>query len=81
MPKERRHIGSFPAVSQSGDVRTIHVYQEFIISKSLNAPPEETPSWREFITEDGKRVNYLEKGKYQLVATREILTSTDPNAF
>jgi len=29
-------------------------------------------------TEDGRQVNYLEQGKFEIHATGEILTSTDP---
>jgi len=29
-------------------------------------------------TEDGRRVNYLEQGRFEIHATGEVLTSTDP---
>jgi hypothetical protein len=30
-------------------------------------------------TEDGKQVNYLEQGRFEVVLTGETLTSDDPN--
>jgi hypothetical protein len=43
-------------------------------------PNAEIEGLKQIQTDDGKHVNRLEQGRYQIVATGQTLRSTDPNA-
>jgi hypothetical protein len=80
MLKEIRHTGSFVAVGEDGTEQTIHIYTHIIDAGTRANPYAELQGLKELRTEDGGAVNRIEKGKYQVVQTDEILTSDDPNA-
>lgn len=74
---KKRKTATFAAHTEDGHQVTIHEITEFLEVGT----PDETSGLAELLTDDGRPVNRIEKGKYQLVATGEILTSDDPNAF
>ena len=80
MAKEVRHTGSFVAVSEDGAERTIHIFTDILDARTFNDPHAELPGLRQLRTERGDAVNRLDKGKYQIVVTGEILRSEDPDA-
>ncbi len=81
MPKETRHTGTFVAVSEAGQTHTLHLWRDYIRVDSFAKPTEEKAGLYTIRTDDGDHVNWLEKGKYQVVTTGEILHSHDPNAL
>jgi hypothetical protein len=77
-----KRTGAFTAHSADGTEYTIEVYHTFIKTRPLNGPPQEIPTGLpRFQTTRGDNVNYLSKGKYQVVGFRSVdVTSDDPNA-
>jgi hypothetical protein len=75
-----RHKSTFPAWDESGLEQTLHVYVDTPDDGHTGAPHAEAEGLPNLRTEEGYHVNYLEKGKYQVVATGEILTSNHPAA-
>ena len=70
--------GSFKAKDANGNVVTINIHTDFITSKSQGRLV--TPGAQSLTTDDGYSVNRLDKGKYEIVATGEVLASDDPTA-
>jgi hypothetical protein len=56
------------------------VYQHVLSAATVADPHAETPGSKTIKTRSGEHVNRLEKGKYQVLTTGVILTSTDPDA-
>lgn len=81
MRKETRHDGSFIAADVDGNEYLIDVYIEIVGAGSFENPNATIEGMRTLKTRDGDSVNYLDKGKYQLVQTGVILESSDPGAF
>ena len=80
MLKEERHTGSFEATGEDGGKRVIHIFTAILDAGTRGDPNAEIPGLRSLKTDDGETVNRLEKRKYQVVATGEILRSDDPDA-
>ncbi len=75
------YTGSFVAVDQQG--RRVRVLKSQTMHDvrthgEPNAPP--MPGLMSLRTEDGKAVNRIEKGKYEVVQTGVILRSDEPDA-
>ena len=81
MPKDVRHTGSFTAVGEDGEAHRIDIFTDIIDAGTVADPDAEMEGLKQLRTEDGMAVNLLEKGKYQVVVTGEILHSDDPNAL
>ena len=80
MLKDTRHKTSFPAQDQEGKTHRLEVFVEILdvgIHGNSNAEIEGSMSIK---TSGGHSVNRLEKGKYEIVQSGEILTSDDPEA-
>jgi len=80
MIKRTEHRGSFTAVDEEGHEHTIHIYVDVVDAATMGDPNAEIEGLKSLKTEDGGNVNRLEKGKYQIVQTGQILTSGDPAA-
>ena len=80
MPKEGRHTGSFVAVGEDGTERTVHMFTDILDAGTRADPHRELPGLRALQTEDGEAVNRVDKGKYEIVVTGEVLRSDDPDA-
>jgi hypothetical protein len=81
MLKRREHVRSFEADDEQGIARTLHVWVDIIaVPNSAVAIGAEVRGGTSIMTDDGQSVNALEKGKYQVVGTDEILRSNDPDA-
>lgn len=73
----KRLTDTFRARGDDGRDYTIRVYTEF-----KSAGSEMLAGLKELRTAEGDySVNYLEKGVYQIVATRVVLRSDAPNAL
>lgn len=79
--KETKHIGTFRAHDADGKEYRILVFQDFIIARS-RAGTSRVPGMKSLKSADGDRVNFIEKGKYEIVTVFGMLpvTSDDPNA-
>ena len=79
--KETKHIGTFTACDAEGKEYTVFVYQDFIISRGLSGTSR-TPGMKSMRTDDGEAVNFIEKGKYEVLTVFGMIpiTSDDPNA-
>ena len=78
--KETRHTGSFKAFDQHGIIHTIHIFTEIIDAGHMGDPEAEIEGLKKLQTDDGVLVNYLEKGKYKIAQTGQVLCSDDQNA-
>ncbi|HUE70029.1 MAG TPA: hypothetical protein VMP01_04000 [Pirellulaceae bacterium] len=79
---QKMKTGSFVAKDANGNPVTIHVYTKYIRSKSQANLI--IPGGQGLTTDDGYNVNFnvnrLEKGKYEIGPTGQVLTSDDPCA-
>jgi hypothetical protein len=75
------HIGSFPAYDDAGNREDIQVYQQYIDVGVY--PPEEIEGLKQLRTTDGRHVNWISKGEYEVVEFRTMrrLHSTAPDAI
>jgi hypothetical protein len=71
---------SFPARDGQGRTRSLDVFVEVQDARTHGKPKAEVEGLSILKTREGQHVNRLEKGKYQIVETGEILTSDDPLA-
>lgn len=75
-----QHTGSFTATDQFGQKHKLHTYVERISVATLDEPNAMADGIKQLKTDRNRNVNYLQKGKYQLVDNGLIVTSTDPGA-
>ncbi len=80
MGKEIRQTGTFVAKDKNGADQSLYIFTEFIDASDSDDPYAKIEAKKYLETENGLKVNRLEKGKYQIVASGEILHSDDPNA-
>ena len=74
------YTGSFMASDKEGRSYQLKTYVEKIDVTTLRSAFRETIDGMKSIrTSSGEPVNYIEKGRYQLVSTGQELKSTDPN--
>ena len=71
---------SFNARTDDGQTIELMVHQDEIDAGTMDNPSAKIPGQKIILTVDGASVNHLDKGKYQIVQTGEILSSNDPNA-
>ncbi len=69
-----KEIERFNASSNSGEIFTIVVTQEFIIAEEFQSPPHEIPGYKTAKTTNGHILNYKNDSQFEIVATGEILT-------
>jgi len=58
----------------------LNVFVDILDARTMEDPHAEIEGLQTLLTDEGHHVNYLEKGKYQIVATGKILTSNHPDA-
>ena len=80
MEKDVRHKQSFQAIDDNGVAHTLHVFVKIIDVANFDDPNAELEGMKSYRTADGKAVNRLEKGKYKIVSTGQVLCSEDPSA-
>lgn len=78
--KHTKQIGTFTARSADGDEYTINVFQDFIVAATRGGS-QDVPGIKSLRTDNGQHVNWIEKGKYELVDSGLELLSDDPNAM
>lgn len=81
MLKERRHHSSFLAEDADGRKERLDVFVDIHDAASIDDPTSEIQGLKQIKTSSGEPVNRLERGKYQIVQSGQILTSRDPEAF
>jgi len=81
MLKRTQRESSFEAIDQWGNRHTLNVYVGIIDAGTNDDPDAEIEGLRSMQTADGDFVNRLEKGRYQVVGSGLILTSSDPGAL
>ncbi len=69
-----KEIERFKASSDSGEIFTIVVTQEFIITEAFQSPPHEIPGLKSAKTTNGNFLNYKNDNQFEIVASGEILT-------
>jgi hypothetical protein len=80
MPTYKKRVGSIDAKDSSGHAIQIIIYQLFSRSESREGISEKPLPRQNFETADGRSVNWISKGVYEIFSTGERLTSDDPNA-
>ena len=79
MPK--KHIKTFTAKDGDGIPHTLHVLQDVVTrARGLQRNKPVFLGLREIVTSDGRSVNRVVQGQYEIVVTGQILTSSDPDA-
>ena len=76
----QRCTGSHSAEGNDGRSYTVGVWTNFTSSGLLDDPAPEVADFRTLCTSDGRNLNYIQKGRYQIVATGFVLQSDDPDA-
>jgi hypothetical protein len=74
-----RLTGTFKANGADGSIRTINILTDYVEAASRPGSLE-ARGHRRLATSDGLSINRLDKGRYQIVQTGEILTSDSPEA-
>ena len=79
--KRRDWRATFIATDATGSEYRIHLYQWMLLGNTTAGPYEEE-GLRELVTQDGRHVNYVSQGQYDLVDADGFvrLTSDDPDA-
>jgi len=80
MGKYKKRTGSFVAVDEAGNEHIIEIWTEMIETLTRGDPNAEIEGLKELRTEDGLAVNRIEKGKYEVVQTGQVLRSQHPDA-
>ncbi len=80
MVKEIRRKTSFPAQDQEGRTHLLEVFVEILDVGTLANPNAEIEGLMSIKTRGGDSANRLEKGKYEIVQSGQILTSDDAEA-
>ncbi len=76
----KKQTGSFTAKAEDGTDHVLHIFTTILDAGTRGDPGAELEGLKELRTEDGQAVNRLDKGKYQIDGTDEILVSDDPDA-
>lgn len=72
----QQYEGSFITRDENGEKHIIDIYVSII-----NVGSEDTlKGLKSLITKSGEHVNYIRKGKYEIVRTDTLLFSDDPEA-
>ncbi len=74
-----RHADTFVASGEDGKNYTIHIIRRFRDVGTRDDPDAVVEMPRSLQTSEGYSVNYLSKGRYQIVSTGVLLHSDDPN--
>ena len=78
--KTLEHTGSFDAVSADGETYTLEIWTT-IIRGNTSDGPYRTEGLKELRTSDGRHVNRIAKGEYEVIGIESVrLTSSSPNA-
>ena len=72
---------TFKAFSEDGLEFTIHEYTNFIDVSGFGKEKTVKRGMKELRTSSGDKVNWIEKGKYYIVALDLTVTSDSPNAL
>jgi len=75
----RKHQVSFKARDEVGELFLVHQYVDIIFSGTLSDPNAVEFGLKSLETSDGKAVNFVSKGKYEIVQSGKILTAMDEN--
>lgn len=79
MPRQRRDR-SFTAIDPDCQPVTLHVMVDVVDAGTRRDPTATVDGFKSIETNDGKTVQRIDKGVYQIVATEQRLTSDDPDA-
>jgi len=77
----RRHEASFDAIDEQGRRHRLHVYVDVLDVGTFGDPDATIDGLRSIETDDGDPVNSLGEGRYEIVTTGQIVTSSDPAAL
>ena len=80
MPNRIRRMGSFIATDDNGKRHTLHVVTTYVYAGDNVDPNAELQGVSSIQTEDGRHVNRLRKGEYEVSVTGFKLHSDDPKA-
>jgi hypothetical protein len=74
-------VREFSAHTSTGTAYVIRHFRDILDVGTHDDPSAELPGLESLRTRDGRAVNRLEKGKYEIVGyLSEVVTSTDPMA-
>lgn len=80
MLKEIRSDGSFVAVDDDGKKYIINLFTQINDEGTFEEPHATSEGLKILKTSDGGSVNYLDKGRYEIVQTGIVIQSSDPDA-
>ncbi|NQU84939.1 MAG: hypothetical protein HQ541_04190 [Mariniphaga sp.] len=76
----KKWIDNFICTDNEGCEYTINIYTDIIDTGNLNDPSRVIEGLKELETSDGKPVNRLKQGEYEIIETSVILHSNSPKA-
>lgn len=76
-----RLIHEFTATDDQGKEYRLRVRQDEIPVNTRENPSAVTGGLKSIVTDDGRKVNRLGKGRYEIAVSGIILTSSDPDAI
>lgn len=77
-----KQTGSFDAIDEAGNAHTILVFTKYRRIIQTDSPPYDVEVSKSLETMDGRQVNRIDKGRYEIVGRRPIiLTSNDADAI
>lgn len=77
----RKKTRNFIATDSEGKEYKIFIYIDYYKANSFDKPNDVVQGPKTLETSDGRKVNRIEKGKYQIVPTGTILLSKSPDAL
>jgi hypothetical protein len=80
MANDVRYQSSFDAVDDAGNRCPLHVYADFIDAGTRSNPKAQLEGLKQIRTGSGGAVNRLDKGRYKVLLTGQVLSSDDPRA-
>jgi hypothetical protein len=77
---QQRCTGSYSTEADDGRAYAVEAWANFTSPGRSNNPTPEVAGFRTLCTSDGRNLNYIQKGRYQIAATGVVLQYDDPDA-
>jgi hypothetical protein len=69
----RKEINRYRCIGDSGREYTVIEYQNFTRYQTLNDPPQDVPTTKEWFLSDSQDVNFIDENTFQIVLTDELV--------
>lgn len=69
-----KEIERFNAKSDDGQIFTVIISQEYIVTRSLQGRSQELPGLKVAMTSDGSYLNFIDENKFEIVETGTVIS-------